>query len=557
MVDVGVGLGIAGIGVALPALAETAVTYGRFVVSKYSTLKNGQDEHDIQRLLVRLHWDEIQATILFFARSCDRFDDTVRDLVEAHLHILLKKFEVVILNLQKNVRSESEIRRLRYAVFGKHILEELIADLEKWQTRFLQYLQLITFTGHRLVEPNTPAADIAKRAPSLTAFTKLQDLSAIDQGHNVAPNTLKESDYPDSQAKSLRCCKIFMFPSPGTSPSAPTIDLIDRRYYDRDQDNVKYIRQIVSQTARILSAADPEAMGILPCRGFIHRPDLSCFDLVLSVPASIRSYIPSSLGPSSPTTTTCPRSLRDLLTDPIQGGHASHSLSERLFLAKTLAAAVFYMHTSKLVHKNIRPETILVLPATPANASPDSTANHKERQSKTALFPYVLGRPVLVGFDNVRQVESAWASKRSGTLSWEEDIYQHPSRHGATAARYYSVQHDVYSLGVVLIEIALWQSLIVFDEEMQDFKPNVVPWRKATSKVEGLKRGESGAGEGVMACLEKLARLEVPVVMGDKYRKVILSCLSGIGEHGTEADDVELGVRFIQTVLEDLEDISI
>ena len=92
---------------------------------------------------------------------------------------------------------------------------------------------------------------------------------------------------------------------------------------------------------------------------------------------------------------------------------------------------------------------------------------------------------------------------------------------------------------------------------MQDFKPNVVPWRKATSKVEGLKRGESGAGEGVMACLEKLARLEVPVVMGDKYRKVILSCLSGIGEHGTEADDVELGVRFIQTVLEDLEDISI
>lgn len=504
-----------------------------------------------------MHWDEIQATILFFAKSCDRFDDTVRDLVEAHLHILLKKFEVVILNLQKNIRSESEIRWLRYAVFGKHILEELIVDLQKWQTRFLQYLQLITFTGHRLVEPNSPAADIAKRAPSLTAFTKLQDLSIIDQGHNVAPNTLKESDYPDSQAKSLRCCKIFMFPSPGMSPSAPTIDLIDRRYYDKDQDNVAYIRQIVGQTARILSAAEPEAMGILPCRGFIHRPDLSCFDLVHSVPASIRSYIPSSLGPSSLTTTTCPRSLRDLLTDPIQGGHASHSLSERLFLAKKLAAAVFYMHTSRLVHKNIRPETILVLPTTPVNTSPDSSANHKERQSKTALFPYVLGRPVLVGFDNVRQVETAWASKRNGTLSWEEDIYQHPSRHGTTAARYYSVQHDVYSLGVVLIEIALWQSLIVFDEEMQDFKPNVVPWRKATSKVEGLKRGESGAGEGVMAYLEKLARLEVPVVIGDKYRKVILSCLGGIGEHGTEANDVELGVRFIQTVLEDLEDISI
>lgn len=143
MADVGVALGIAGVGVALPALAlvrpwhsnpmtllnrlhffyrQSAVTYGRFVVSKYSTFKDGQDEHDIQRLLVRLHWDEIQATILFFARSCDRFDETVRDLVEAHLQILLKKFEVVILNLQKNVRSDSEIRGLRYAVFGKQIL---------------------------------------------------------------------------------------------------------------------------------------------------------------------------------------------------------------------------------------------------------------------------------------------------------------------------------------------------------------------------------------------------------------------------------------------------
>lgn len=504
-----------------------------------------------------MHWDEIQATILFFAKSCDRFDDTVRDLVEAHLHILLKKFEVVILNLQKNVRSDSEIRRLRYAVFGKHILEDLIADLEKWQARFLQYLQLITFTGHRLVEPDSAAAEIAQRAPSLTAFTKLQDLSAIDPGQNVAPNPPKESDYPDSQAKSLRYCNLFMFPSPETSPSAPTIDLIDRRKYNKDQENVDGIRQIVRQTARILSAADPEAMGILPCRGFIHRPDLSCFDLVLSVPASIRSYIPSSLRSSTPTTTPCPRSLRDLLTDPTHGGIVSHSLSERLFLAKKLAAAVFYMHTSKLVHKNIRPETILVLPATPLNTSPDSSARQTERQNKTALFPYVLGRPVLVGFDNVRQVELGWASKRNGTLNWEEDIYQHPSRHGAMAARYYSVQHDVYSLGVVLIEIALWQSFIVFDEEMQDFKPNVEVWRKAASKVEGLKRGESRAGEGVMAHLEKLVRLDVPVVMGDKYRKVILSCLGGIGEHGEEADDVELGVRFIQTVLEDLEDISI
>ncbi|KAL8890651.1 MAG: hypothetical protein Q9215_002232 [Flavoplaca cf. flavocitrina] len=503
MAGVDVALGIAGIGVALPALAETVFRYGRSVVSKYSTFKDSQGEHDTQKLLVKLHWDEIQATILFFATSCDRFDPTVRDLVEAHLQTLLKKFEVVILNLHKNLRPDNEIRRLRYAVFGKHILDDLINDLEKWQTRFLQYLQLITFTGHRLIDPGSPAAVLAEKAPPLKAFTRLQDLAAIDPGHNVVPNPPKESDYPDSLSISLRCCNVFVFPRPSTSPSAPTIDLLDRRYYDKDQDNVDYIRQIVRQTARILSAADPEAMGILPCRGFIHRPHLGRFDLVLSLPS---------------TTTTYPRSLRDLLTDPLHGGHASHSLTERLFFAKRLAQAVFYMHTSKLVHKNIRPESILYLPhhplalATPAPAE----SNDKAR----------------MGLD--------WASKRNGTLSWEEDIYQDPSRHGATAARYYSVQHDVYSLGVVLIEIALLQSFVVFDEELDDFRPNVALWGKALPSVEGLKNGESGAGEGVMAHLEKLAKLEVPVVMGDKYRKVILSCLDGIGEQGEETDDIEL-----------------
>ena len=60
-----------------------------------------------------------------------------------------------------------------------------------------------------------------------------------------------------------------------------------------------------------------------------------------------------------------------------------------------------------------------------------------------------------------------------------------------------------------------------------------------------------------MVSVVKLAKLEVPVVVGDEYRKVILSCLGGFGEHGKETDDVELGISFIHTVLADLEDISI
>ncbi|KUJ09025.1 uncharacterized protein LY89DRAFT_741324 [Mollisia scopiformis] len=450
--DIGTALGIAGIAVTLPALAEATVQYGRFIIEKYRTYKHGEADHNIQTLLVRLHWDEIQATILFFASSCDRFEVTVKDLVEAHLQVLLKKFEVVILKLNKNVSGAGQVRRFRYALFGKQILEDLIQDLDKWQARFLQYLQLITFTGHRMVEPKSVAAEYAKQVPSLQSFSVLQDQTVIEdkesEPRKVVPSKkaieLRAEEYPTPQQRPLRGSTVYISGwQEGGAPAQSVI--VDRRYYEPSRDNLKYIRQIVSQTARILSESDVETTSILPCLGFVHRPELNRFDLILSIPKSL---------PSSTTKEFEPRSLRHMLTDPGYGGYTYHSLSKRLQLAKKLASAVFYIHTSKLVHKNIRPENILMF------CGPSEDA---ELMNKKDAFPYKLGQPVLVGFENVRQVEAEWASNRSGSLTWEEDIYQHPSRHGATAAKYYSVQHDVYSLGIVLIELALWRSFVVFD----------------------------------------------------------------------------------------------
>lgn len=42
---------------------------------------------------------------------------------------------------------------------------------------------------------------------------------------------------------------------------------------------------------------------------------------------------------------------------------------------------------------------------------------------------------------------------------WDFDIYQHPDRlQGESAPRYIST-YDVYSLGVVLLEVGLWKPL--------------------------------------------------------------------------------------------------
>jgi hypothetical protein len=530
------------------------VHYGRFIIEKYRTFKHGQDEHDIQALLVQLHWDEIQATILFFASSCDRFDVTVRDVVEAHLQVLLKKFEVVILKLNKNIGGAGQVRKFRYALFGKQILEDLIQDLDKWQARFLQYLQLITFTGHRMVEPRSAAAEYAKQVPSLEWFSILQDKAVIeDQTVNGccesarAPSTkaieLRAEKYPASKQRPVRGSAVYISGCHEEGSSGRGV-IVDRRCYDPSRDNLKYIRQVVSQTARILSETDVETTSILACLGFIHRPELNRFDLILSIPKSL-----------SPTIKELePRSLRHMLTDPEYGDYTYHSLSKRLHLAKKLASAVFYIHTSKLVHKNIRPENILMFPGSNDDGQPSSLPKRRD------AFPYELGKPVLVGFENVRQVEAEWVSKRNGSLTWEEDIYHHPSRHGAAAAKYYSVQHDVYCLGIVLIEIALWRSFVMFTTKTNDFEPNKTVFRKGKELVEGLEKGDIAVSNNLKDEMEKLAKSEVPIAMGDKFSRVILTCLNGVNETedgDNENNNVELGVRYIQNVLEGLEDISI
>jgi hypothetical protein len=38
---------------------------------------------------------------------------------------------------------------------------------------------------------------------------------------------------------------------------------------------------------------------------------------------------------------------------------------------------------------------------------------------------------------------------------WKKNVYLHPDRHRMGVGDEYTVRHDVYSLGVVLLEIAL------------------------------------------------------------------------------------------------------
>jgi hypothetical protein len=141
----------------------------------------------------------------------------------------------------------------------------------------------------------------------------------------------------------------------------------------------------VRNMARVLAEVDPHIFGLLRCRGVIKVSKESSF-----APQTLTDFkfifdIPHNL--------SCPQSLRSVLVCGMR-----YPLDERLELAKKLTSSVLFVHTVQFVHKNIRPETIIVF--------------QDEHSS--------IGTPFLAGFEQFRLEEGH--TYRAGDEKWEHNL---------------------------------------------------------------------------------------------------------------------------------------
>lgn len=126
-------------------------------------------------------------------------------------------------------------------------------------------------------------------------------------------------------------------------------------------------------------------------------------------------------------------SLLSLLQTPLKP-----SLTVRLQLACALAKHVFQLLVIDWLHKGLRSENILFSIASP----PDHAA---------------LWKPYIFGYEYSRPNSMLEVSERP-PLPARHDVYRHPDvQSGSTIA--YTWHHDVYSLGLILLEIAKWRPL--------------------------------------------------------------------------------------------------
>jgi hypothetical protein len=401
-----------------------------------------------------------------------------------------------------------EVRRWKYALF-KENLDLSIADLEAWQRIFDPSWYLALKVTQNKTASLTVDQELAKRPeitnPSLRSSPQELRLSLTSSKPNT-PIFLPEQGLHTTFSSTIPHSTIKTVQRHTESQKSDQSYIIETFDCSSNVDR-KLVTRNVRNFAIKLAHAEPESFGLLRCKGVIpHCPDES------RVPTSFTFVYWMPNGMSQPI------SLRSRLIE----GHVDHSLSERFRLASEVAKSVSFVHMYDFVHKNIRPETVVLL-----------------QNSASSL-----GSAFLVGFENVRTAEGI--TSRLGDDSWQRDLYRHPRRRGQAPEVDYIMQHDIYSLGVCLLEIGLWQSFVV-----QDDNGNFVPSATMHSSI------PSAQSDGLKDHLVALAGSELPKWMGTSYSEIVKTCLTcldtdnvdfGDEREFEDEDGIVVGVRFIQKV---------
>lgn len=248
------------------------------------------------------------------------------------------------------------------------------------------------------------------------------------------------------------------------------------KQYNRNLPREETIDRI-QDIARLLFASSSCRSADLPlpdCLGYVEDNTKSQCWFLYPAPADTKSVT----------------TLEDLLPESFDPTRMPN-LEDRLELARALAAAVFRLHLTGWLHKGLRSSNVTYL------TSP-----------KDDLHGVV--RPTLMGFGYSRPDRPNEKSDHLRTPGANFDLYIHPEYQltyaGTTipatnddktkVETRFERAYDIYALGIILIEIALWQPVRCFHKKKYDAKK----WHDV---------------------LRDIAHVHLAHLVGSKYRDVV------------------------------------
>ena len=443
-------------------------------------------------------------------KSLDKDHQTIQIQI---LQVLISKLSIIISKLenwskkgsdnQATERQVTGVKRWKYVLI-KPYLDEAIEELALWQKMFDPAWFLIMKVSNPIIDQ-----ELSRNGSAVSSFT---GVSSLRDALREEPLQKVSIFLPKDGLETARIREI-PFTTAKCVPRAGSDKwlVVDCIPCDPAAD-VSLVTRDVRELARKLSSVDPFTFGILQCRGVVRVVDPSSrkpssFDFVFQIPRELSIE---------------PRSLRGYLSS-----HFNHTLTDRFQLAKQLAKSISYVHTLDFVHKNIRPETVL---------------GFETSDSAFGLF-------FLVGFEKVRTADGR--TRRSGDSAWEKNLYRHPYRQGLSPEDIYTMQHDIYSLGVCLLEVGMWESFVLYEDGVT--APLPAPALGIT-----LDSPEFRQPVLMKENLIALAKHDLPKRMGERYKEVVVNCLTCLDEDNADfgdqsefedLDGVLVGVKYIEKVL--------
>jgi serine/threonine protein kinase len=280
-----------------------------------------------------------------------------------------------------------------------------------------------------------------------------------------------------------------------------------------------------------------------------------------------------------------PVTLQSLLGTKQKKGIRS-MLGARFELARKLVRAVCLLHSSGWLHKNIRAESVMFFPEHVNTLQEDRYEVKIEIDvSKPSLMGYIFSRPddimiqtnppsapemerlyiplqrggfssgtatwhslhgdsdlrrrkrtprsaSIYGRNMLGKVASTEEAKETNISGFTLDYYQHPAKH-ADPNRLYRHAYDVYSLGILLLEVGLWETLKNYENSCSTYDKN-----HDYDEEDHYERRR-------WICREYLDRLRW--ACGDTYADVVLSCLmiDSSDDEVAKASERELCARIV------------
>ncbi|KAK7211553.1 hypothetical protein V2G26_018731 [Clonostachys chloroleuca] len=361
--------------------------------------------------------------LVWAAFDHDEFVDLVRKLSEINTYLIAFLDDARALRIEKATEANYlEMLQMRTDVNG---LKDVIQAL----THVAHQHQVVRWTPTTTEAPNFSATTVNVQA-SMRRMIAMSELANI-KIRRLEISQDGESDYVSIKASLDNEFNITdSFVLEGIPDSRQIIPLNKQNIWlepveyspvllERNSDGAP-IHHRVYLLARLLSIALPEDFRSPHCQGYIRMLDKDSqpiFRLVLKAPDEIHSPVTIF-------------SLRDLLA-----GVPMPSLSRRAALSLTLATSLGKFHDVGWLHKGLRSQNILLFSSTMKSTD--------------------LSQPYITGFELSRPSEMSELTDKA-RFEPEVDMYRHPLVQGGENAGAYGKSFDLYSLGIVFLEIAYW-----------------------------------------------------------------------------------------------------